>query len=211
LIVDVFKNDDVVNGDFQLIAGTAWLFADPGLDQALDFLFVDEAGQVALANLVAMATAARNIVLLGDQMQLAQPIQGVHPGRSGESSLEYLLSGMATIPPERGIFLNMTWRMHPDVCRFISDAVYDGRLEPRPENVNQSLLLGAGAHPALAATGVRYLPVEHDGRSQSSEEEGVGRARAVPKLAQTELSRQGRQTHRMTRTTSWSWRLTTCR
>src|SRR6185369_7847068 len=87
--------------------------------------------------------------------------------------LEYLLSGMATIPPDRGIFLNMTWRMHPDVCRFISDAVYDGRLEPRPENINQSLLLDGGAHAALAATGVRYLPVEHDGCSQRSDEEAA--------------------------------------
>ena len=66
-----------------LFAGTAWLFCDPRLEQKLDYLFVDEAGQVAAANLVAMATSARNIVLLGDQMQLGQPIQGVHPGESG--------------------------------------------------------------------------------------------------------------------------------
>ena len=79
-----------------------------------------------------MGTCARNLVLLGDQMQLGQPIQGVHPGRSGESALEYLLDGTATIAAERGIFLDRTWRMHPDVCRFISDAVYDGRLQPEP-------------------------------------------------------------------------------
>jgi uncharacterized protein len=141
------------------------------MDQQLDYIFVDEAGQVALANLVAMGTSAKNIVLLGDQMQLGQPIQGVHPGRSGESSLEYLLNGMATIPPERGIFLGTTWRMHPDVCRFISDAVYDGRLEPEPNNAKQVLLLKNDAHPALMPAGIRYIPIEHDACSQRSHEE----------------------------------------
>jgi uncharacterized protein len=170
-IEDVFKKDEAIFGDYQLIAGTAWLFSDEDMDQSLDFLFVDEAGQVALANLVGMATCARNIVLLGDQMQLGQPIQGVHPGRSGESSLEYLLNGMATIPPERGIFLKTTWRMHPNVCRFISDAVYDSRLEPEPQNAKQTLLLGPDAHPTLISTGVKFIPAEHDACSQRSQEE----------------------------------------
>ena len=170
-IVDVCSKNEAIFGDYQLIAGTAWLFSDIGMDQSLDFLFVDEAGQVALANLVGMATSARNIVLLGDQMQLGQPIQGVHPGRSGESSLEYLLNGMATVSPEHGIFLKTTWRMHPDVCRFISDAVYDSRLEPEPQNARQALLLGPGAHPDLIPTGVKFIPVEHDACSQRSHEE----------------------------------------
>ena len=177
-IEDVFENNDILDclegfGAYQLVAGTAWLFADSGIDQRLDYIFVDEAGQVALVNLVAMGTSAKNIVLLGDQMQLGQPIQGVHPGRSGESSLEYLLNGKATIPAEQGIFLEKTWRMHPDVCRFISDAVYDGRLEAEPNNVNQSLLLNERAHPALKPTGIRYLPVQHDACSQRSEEEAT--------------------------------------
>lgn len=173
LIEDVFDNDGMFSGDYQLLAGTAWLFARPGFDHYLDFLFVDEAGQVSLANLVAMGTSARNVVLLGDQMQLGQPIQGVHPGRSGESSLEFLLNGQATIPPAQGIFLKNTWRMHQDVCRFISDAVYDGRLEPESQNARQALLLGPDAHPALLPTGIRFLPVEHDACSQSSEEEAA--------------------------------------
>lgn len=177
-IENIFNNDEILDclegfGAYQLVAGTAWLFADSGIDQRLDYIFVDEAGQVALANLVAMGTSARNIVLLGDQMQLGQPIQGVHPGRSGESSLEYLLNGKATIPAEQGIFLEKTWRMHPDVCRFISDAVYDGRLEAEPNNANQELVLNGNAHPALKPTGIRYLPIEHDACSQRSEEEAA--------------------------------------
>jgi len=195
-IEDVFNNGDILEnlvgtGAYQLIAGTAWLFADPDLDQQLDFLFVDEAGQVALANLVAMGTSARNIVLLGDQMQLGQPIQGVHPGRSGESTLEFLLNGMATIPPERGIFLEKTWRMHPDVCRFISDAVYDGRLEAESRNATQSLLLNETVHPALKPTGIRYLPVVHDACSQRSEEEAV----LVSDLVENLLTQRYRDKH----------------
>lgn len=193
-IQDMFDNEFLavaLSEGAQLIAGTAWLFADDRLDQALDYVFVDEAGQVALANLVAIGTSARNIVLLGDQMQLGQPIQGVHPDRSGESSLEFLLNGMATIPPERGIFLGTTWRMHPDVCRFISDAVYDGRLEPEPNNARQTLLLKSDAHPYLRPTGVRYIPVEHDACSQRS----LAEAALVNELVASLLKQDYRDKH----------------
>ncbi len=170
-IRDVTDNKEV-DLSCSLIAGTVWLFAREEFDQELDYLFIDEAGQVSLANLVAMGLSARNIVLVGDQMQLAQPIQGVHPGESGLSVLDYLLEGAATIAPERGIFLPTTWRMHADVCRFISNVVYDGRLHPEPGNQNRCVLLGGDAHPALTAAGIRFVRVEHNGCSQKSEEEG---------------------------------------
>jgi uncharacterized protein len=172
-VVDVSDNEPMETGDYQLLAGTAWLFTRPAFDRKLDFLFIDEAGQVSLANTVAIGTCAKNIVLLGDQMQLGQPIQGVHPGSSGQSSLEYLLEGQATIPPERGVFLGTTWRMHPDVCGFISDAVYDGRLQPAPHTAMQELVLNATAHPALRPAGIRFIEVTHDACSQSSEEEAA--------------------------------------
>jgi predicted RecB family nuclease len=158
-------------GDYQLVAGTAWLFSSPKLESSFDYLFVDEAGQVSLANLVAMSTCTKNIVLLGDQMQLGQPIQGVHPGESGQSTLEYLLEGEATIPAERGIFLKDTWRMHPEVCQFISDAVYSGRLEAEKDNARQRLVLPAGMNPAVKSTGISFIPVTHEGCSQRSDEE----------------------------------------
>jgi hypothetical protein len=173
LIRDVYTNAEVIARKSQLIAGTAWLFADPTLEATVDYLFVDEAGQVSLANLAAMGTAARNVLLLGDQMQLGQPIQGVHPGRSGESALEYLLDGQATVAEDRGIFLGTTWRMHEDVCRFISDAVYDGRLMPDAANQRQRLVLDASAHPKLKPTGIRFLPVRHDGCKQRSDAEAA--------------------------------------
>jgi uncharacterized protein len=170
-IESIADRDDAIAARPQLLAGTAWLFADAALEGQLDYLFIDEAGQVSLANLVASGTAATNLVLLGDQMQLAQPIQGVHPGRSGESTLDYLLDGLATIPPDRGIFLPTSFRMHADVCRFISDAVYDGRLHPEPANQLQALVLGGRAHAALRPTGIVFLPLQHDGNSQRSAEE----------------------------------------
>lgn len=166
--VNCNDNGEVWGRDHALVAGTAWLFADPAADQRLDLLFVDEAGQVSLANLVAAGTCARNIVLLGDQMQLAQPVQGVHPGRSGDSALDWLLDGAATIQPDRGIFLATTWRMHPAVCTFISEAVYDGRLQPEPHNAAQSLVLGHDAHPLLKPAGIVHAPIEHTGCSQRS-------------------------------------------
>lgn len=166
-----YFNKDVWANKPQLIGGTAWLFADAAGDQELDCLFVDEAGQVALANLVAAGTCARNIVLLGDQMQLAQPVQGVHPGRSGDSSLDFLLDGAATIAPDRGIFLATSYRMHPKVCQFISDAVYDSRLLPEKQNVNRQLVLDEDAHPLLRPAGIVHASIQHEGCSQGSEAE----------------------------------------
>ncbi len=171
MIRNISRKEEALEQGIQLLAGTAWFFADEGLDQALDYLFVDEAGQVSLANLVAMGTSAKNIVLLGDQMQLGQPLQGVHPGRSGESALDYLLDGQATIPPEQGVFLATTWRMHPGVCQFISDAVYDGRLHPEPHNQNRQLVLSKNAHPVLLPAGIRFVPIDTEGCSQRSLEE----------------------------------------
>ena len=157
----------------QLVAGTAWLFSRPEFDQTFDYLVVDEAGQVTLANLIAMGTCAHNLVLLGDPMQLGQPTQGVHPGHSGESGLEYLLQDRATVPPDRGIFLPTTWRMAPALCQFISDAVYDGRLEPEGANHLQKLVLSVAADLILIEAGIRFLPTAHQGNSQRSQEEAA--------------------------------------
>ena len=91
-------NKECETADASLIAGTSWLFAREGMSQRIDYLFIDEAGQVSLADALAMGTAARNIVLLGDPQQLPQVTQGVHPRKSGCSVLEHLLDGSATVP-----------------------------------------------------------------------------------------------------------------
>jgi predicted RecB family nuclease len=152
-----------------LFAGTAWLFANEHFTNQLDYLFIDEAGQVALANVVAMATSARNIVLIGDQMQLGQPIQGTHPGEAGLSVLEFLLRDQATIPPERGIFLGETRRIHPSICQFISEAFYEGRLHAHDSTSERSLSL---KNTDLPNEGIHLIPTDHEGCSQKSTEEG---------------------------------------
>ena len=170
----IIKNNntnDVYDQTYQLVGGTAWAFANEKADQAFDYLFVEEAGQVSLANLIAIGVCTKNIILLGDHMQLGQPLQGIHPNECGQSALEYLLGEHATIPPERGVFLGVTWRMHPDVCRFISDAVYEGKLFAQQKNSIQKLVLNANAHKALRPTGITFFEVDHDGCAQISREE----------------------------------------
>lgn len=171
IIKDVFNYPEP--GAFQLVAGTSWLFSREEYDQSFDYLFIDEAGQVALANVVAMGLSAHNLVLVGDQMQLGQPIQGVHPGESGLSVLDYLLRSQSTIPPDRGIFLPITWRLNPNICKFISDAVYDSRLKSHPRTARHRLKLNKNAHSALKAEGIQFVEVDHQGCSQKSEEEGA--------------------------------------
>jgi uncharacterized protein len=118
-----------------------------------------------------MGVSAKNVILVGDQMQLSQPLKGSHPGRSGLSALEHLLDGAATVPPERGIFISKTRRMHPDRCRFVVDAFYDGRLLPEAGNERECLILDPDADSALAPTGLRFISIEHEGCSQKSEPE----------------------------------------
>ncbi|TGV61073.1 TM0106 family RecB-like putative nuclease [bacterium M00.F.Ca.ET.141.01.1.1] len=158
------------NSDQQLfsasvVGGTAWLFARPDFEQSFDYLFVDEAGQVSLASLIAMGTCARNIVLVGDPTQLPQPVQGAHPGESGLSALEYRLAGHNTVPPDIGIFLPVTRRMHPDLCQFVSDMVYDGRLRSDEDAARQAIFVEE------PASGVRLREIVHTGNRQTSPEE----------------------------------------
>ncbi len=157
---------------FQLVGGTAWAFSHESAVGALDYLFVDEAGQVSVANLVGMSPSTRNIVVIGDQMQLSQPIKGAHPGESGQSILEYLLQDHQVIPDDLGIFLGTTHRMHPDVCHFISTAVYEGRLHASDETLQRSIVLPpTGIRYITKPTGILYIPVEHEGNTQGSDEE----------------------------------------
>lgn len=164
---------DCLRPETLLSAGTAWLFAREEFDQALDYVFIDEAGQISLAHLIAIGCSAKNIILLGDQMQLSQPIQGTHPDDSGLSSLDYLLKNQATISPEQGIFLDTTRRMHSRVCKFISDLIYDSRLESDPSTDSRTLILNEHAHSGLKASGINFIPVLHHSNTQSSIEEAL--------------------------------------
>ncbi|WP_067732776.1 TM0106 family RecB-like putative nuclease [Novosphingobium naphthalenivorans] len=159
-------NDDPLWSRAHVVGGTAFFFARPEQEQALDWLFVDEAGQVGLANMVAMGRCARNIVLVGDPRQLPQVIQGAHPDPANLSCLEWMLGDHATIPPDRGIFLPVSRRMHPDVCAFISRQVYESRLASAPDTAVQAIG-GTGGPEA----GAFWVPVAHEGNAQIAAEE----------------------------------------
>src|SRR5256886_10752217 len=160
--------DDALGArEVDLVAGTGWLFAREEIEGRLDDLFIDEAGQMSLANVIAASTCASNIVMLGDPNQLSQPSKGSHPEGADLSALDHVLDGAQTIPAERGQFLATTYRMHPDVCVFISEIAYENRLESAPECSRQ----GVGGEGQLAGTGLRYSPVPHAGNRTSSNEE----------------------------------------
>jgi uncharacterized protein len=156
----------------QIVGGTAWAFSDAAAVGQFDYLFVDEAGQVSLANLVGMSPCTKNLVLLGDQMQLGQPVRGAHPGESGQSALEYLLQGRHTVPAHLGIFLSKTWRLHPHVCSFISAAVYDDKLQPEAHTSKRVVRVPTGGGGLLGKeAGIVFISVPHEGNTQTSEEE----------------------------------------
>ncbi len=157
---------DALDEPHDLAAGTAWTFARAELAGKYDYLVIDEAGQVSLANAIACAPCARNLVLLGDPLQLAQVSQGAHPPGVELSVMAHLLGDDATVAPDRGVFLDRSFRMHPEICAFISETVYDGRLlasdRTRFNGVDSKGLRGSG---------LRYAPVEHIGNQRESEEE----------------------------------------
>ena len=176
--------------EVDVVAGTQWLFARDKMQATLDVLVIDEAGQMSLANALAAGLAARNLVLLGDPQQLSQPSHGVHPAGADLSSLQHVLAGHQTIPPERGVFLATTWRMHPDVCAFVSDAFYEGRLTSHAGCATQRI---SGRGP-LAGAGLRLIPVEHSGnRTWSPEEVGVVRDTMAVLLGSTWTDRQAKE------------------
>ncbi len=193
--VTVTKNNDVVrrglaDRTLDVVGGTSWLWASEKSEGIVDVLFVDEAGQVALANVLAMSGAARSIVLLGDPQQLDQPLQGSHPPGADRSALAHLLQDEATIAPEVGLFLEHTWRLHPAVAEFTSGAFYDGRLESRPSLDRQEVRAPA----PVRGSGLRYLPSDHAGADSISRSEALQVAsvvRAVVESGSTWIDAEG--------------------
>jgi predicted RecB family nuclease len=165
-------------GNAEVIGGTTWLWTHEDFRDSVDVLVVDEASQMSLANVLAAAHAAPNLILLGDPQQLGQPSAGSHPPGAGISALERVLGEKATMPPDRGLFIEQTRRMHPDVCAFISEVFYDNLLDPLKGLSNQTIL-GEGR---LSGTGLRVEDVVHEGNDNSSREEAEEVAELVAEL-----------------------------
>ena len=170
--------DALGSGEVDVVGGTAWLWSREEFAESVDVLVIDEAGQLSLANSVAVSGAARSLVLVGDPQQLDQPLQGTHPPGAEASALGHILDGKSTMPPEMGLFLEQTRRLHPDVCRFTSEAFYEGRLTSQPRLARQDL----SSPGRLSRTGVRFVPVLHVGNSNESPEEAAVVADLIAEL-----------------------------
>ncbi|MFC4314938.1 TM0106 family RecB-like putative nuclease [Steroidobacter flavus] len=177
-----------IGASCQVLAGTAWLWSREDAFEAVDTLFVDEAAQMSLANVLAVSQACRALVLLGDPQQLEQPIQGSHPEGTDVSALEHVLGDAATIGEGQGLFLEETWRLHPDICSFTSELFYEGRLACRVALGRQAVTSQGRIH----GTGLRFLPVIHEGNQNSAPEE----AEAIQRLVEETLAADASWTDR---------------
>ena len=180
-------NDEALSalttGKANVVGGTSWLWSPEKAFESVDVLFIDEAGQMSLADVLAVSQAAKKLVLLGDPQQLERPTKGSHPDGAEKSALEHLLDGQKTIPAGMGFLLPETWRLHPKVCEFTSAFFYEGRLESR-ELLQNRVLEG---HAWLNGAGLWIVPVEHAGNRNSSAEEVQAVARIVEGLLKPEV------------------------
>ncbi|GAB3878831.1 hypothetical protein GCM10029964_030130 [Kibdelosporangium lantanae] len=162
-------------GGGYLVGGTAWTFANADIrDEPFDVLIIDEAGQFALADALAVSTATRNLVLLGDPQQLPQVVQGTHPAGADASALGHLLGDADVIPPHLGYFMDQTRRMHPNVCEPVSRLSYAGLLHAHPN--------AAGRRVDGVEPGLYVRKVDHTHNLTSSLEEAAAIVDAVRSL-----------------------------
>ena len=161
------KDIDAAIENYDLIAGTSFLWCREALVDSLDYLFVDEAGQLSLIDTLAVSPAAKNLILLGDPQQLKQPQQGVHPDGTEVSALEHILQDQQTINKHQGIFLAKTFRMHPEICAFDSEMFYASKLSSVAGLENQRI----EGNSNFAGSGLFLKEVVHSGNTSRSIEE----------------------------------------
>ncbi|VXC47189.1 conserved hypothetical protein [Arthrobacter sp. 9AX] len=155
-----------------LVGGTAWTMTGKEVPAgSLDLLVIDEAGQFSLANTLAVSRAAKRLLLLGDPQQLPQVTQGAHPEPVDESALGWLAAGHATLPASLGYFLADSWRMHPELCRAVSQLSYEGKLQAAPAASLRQL--------EQLPPGVETVLVHHGGNATASKEEAAEVVRQV--------------------------------
>ncbi len=135
-------------------------------------------GRMSLADALAASPCARSLVLLGDPQQLDQPLQGTHPPGAERSVLAHVLDGERVMPDQLGLFLDGSWRLHPDISAYTSEVFYEVRLHSHPGRDR----LGLTGVPPLSGTGIRFVPVPHGGQSSESSEEAAVVAELVRSL-----------------------------
>jgi uncharacterized protein len=167
------------SGAIDVLGGTAWLWARPELRKKVDVLFIDEAGQMSLANALAVTQAANSLVLLGDPQQLDQPQKGMHPEGIDVSVLQHILGQHKTMPEDRGVFLPETRRFGSAICDFTSEVFYEGKLRPSRElDLERQRLVGG----PIEGGGLFVVDVAHEGNRNASDEEVEAVARIVERL-----------------------------
>ncbi|MBV8515618.1 MAG: TM0106 family RecB-like putative nuclease, partial [Acidobacteria bacterium] len=154
-------------GTANVVGATSWMWPREEFFQSVDALFIDEAGQMALADVVAAGGAAHNLILIGDPQQLERPLKGSHPVGAEKSALEHLIGEHKTIPDDKGMLLPETWRLHPNICDFTSEMFYEGRLRPHGA-LDQRVI---GGHPWMNGAGLWFVPTNHTGCRNSSPQE----------------------------------------
>jgi uncharacterized protein len=159
----------------QVAGGTSFLWAREDAHESLDVLVVDEAAQMSLANVVAVSQSANMLILLGDPQQLDQPSKGSHPDDTDVSSLQHILGDEHTIGDDRGLFLEQSWRLHPEICSFVSELFYDEKLHSMEDCAHQRIV----SEGPVSGSGLRYLPVPHTGNKSFSIEEADAIAQLV--------------------------------
>ncbi|MDK3075508.1 TM0106 family RecB-like putative nuclease [Sedimentitalea sp. JM2-8] len=176
------NNGDVFSalsaGNAKVAGGTSYVWARQDAAETLDVLVVDEAAQVSLADVLAVSQSAKTLILLGDPQQLDQPTQGSHPDGTEVTSLQHVLGIEHTISDDRGMFLEETWRLHPDICAFNSELFYDAKLESKPDCQKQEIK----SDGKISGNGLRFLSVPHTGNKSYSLEEAEATAALVNEI-----------------------------
>jgi len=199
--IEIKEDNDLVveniKEGFNIAAGTSFMWSRPEFFELVDFLFVDEAGQLSLIDTLALSHAGKNLVLMGDPQQLKQPQKGSHPEGTEVSALEHILQKQKTISKDRGLFLETTWRMHPAINEYISELFYDKRLHTKPETANQKLE-GSLVYPE---PGLYVEVVKHEGNQNNSVEEAEKVVAIVNSLLQDSVYwiDCDKQKHKMTK------------
>ena len=164
-------DDQRAVGGPAIVGATKFGWSRPELAGSVDLLLIDEAGQLSLADALAVTQAADRIVALGDPQQLAAPVQAAQDPLVSVSLLEHLAGDRAVLPAEVGVFLDITHRMHPAVCDVVGALAYDDSLSSSAAAGQRQLsgenLLVAGRLLPLAP-GLIWLPVDGGGEAEAA-------------------------------------------
>lgn len=150
-------------GHAVVVAATKFGWSRADVSVVADLLIIDEAGQLPLADALAVCSTAGRVVALGDPQQLAAPIQAAHDDSVRVSLLEHIVGGAAVMPTDVGVFLDVTYRMHPAVCRVVADLAYDGELVSSTQAAARTITgtdVSVAGQTVTVEPGVSWLPVD---------------------------------------------------